>query len=150
MEVILTAPVRNLGDVNDIVKVKPGYARNYLIPQKLAVMATEAAKRELQEKNKQASHKSEFIKNQAQGEADKLNGLKIVIETLAGDNGKLFGSITALQVANKLKEKGFDIDRKTITFSDIRETGEYEVTVHLHKTVKANIELEVVRREDNT
>ncbi len=149
MEVILLAPVRNLGDKDDVVKVKPGYARNYLIPQKLAVMATSSSKKEMEEKKRQASHKSEFIMGQAQGEADKLNGLNLVIETLAGDNGKLFGSITALQVSNKLKDLGFDIDRKTITFDDIRETGDYEVTVHLHKKVKALIQLEVVRKEDN-
>ena len=148
MEVILTQPVRNLGDQDDVVKVKPGYARNYLIPQGLAVMATASAKKAMEEKKRQAAHKQEFIKQQAQEEAEKLNDLKIVIETLAGADGKLFGSVTTIQVANKLKEKGYEIDRKTLTIDEIRATGEYKGIIHLHKEVKAEINIEVVRKED--
>ena len=148
MEVILTQPVRNLGDQDDIVKVKPGYARNYLIPQGLAIMATASSKKAVEEKKRQAAHKQEFVKQQAEEEAEKLNGLKIVIETLAGADGKLFGSVTAIQVASALKDKGYEIDRKTITFEDIRSTGEYTATIHLHKEVKAEVQIEVVRKED--
>lgn len=148
MEVILLSPVRNLGDTNDVVKVKPGYARNFLIPQGLAVMATASAKRNIEEQQKQASHKQEFLKQQAQEEADKLADLKIEIETLAGADGKLFGSVTALQIANQLKDKGFEIDRKTITVDDIRNTGEYTAVIHLHREVKAEIEVVVTRKED--
>ncbi|MEM7655605.1 MAG: 50S ribosomal protein L9 [Bacteroidota bacterium] len=148
MEVILKQPVRNLGDQDDIVNVKPGYARNYLIPQGLAVMATASAKKQLAEKQRQASHKSEFIKQKAQEEADKLQDLSIKIETLAGADGKLFGSVTAIQIAAKLKEQGYEIDRRTITLDDIRNTGEYTAMVHLHKEVKAEIQIEVSRKED--
>ena len=107
MEIILKQPVRNLGDVDDVVKVKSGYARNFLIPQGLAVMATASAKKAMEEKKRQASHKVEFVKQQATDEAAKLDGLKLSIETLAGADGKLFGSVTNIQIANKLKERGF-------------------------------------------
>ncbi|MEM6347886.1 MAG: 50S ribosomal protein L9 [Bacteroidota bacterium] len=148
MEVILKQPVRNLGDQDDVVKVKPGYARNYLIPQGLAMMATESAKRALEEKKRQAEHKQEFLQKTAQELADQLGGLELKIETLAGADGKLFGSVTSLQIANKLKEQGFDIDRKTIIIEDIRSTGNYVAEVRLHKLVKAEIPVEVFRKED--
>ncbi|MEL6670746.1 MAG: 50S ribosomal protein L9 [Bacteroidota bacterium] len=148
MELILTQPVRNLGDKDDVVKVKPGYGRNYLIPQGLAVLATASAKRALEEKKRQASHKSEFVKQQAEAVAEQLAGVKLTIETLAGADGKLFGSVTSIQIANKLAEQGYEIDRKTITLEDIRNTGEYTATVHLHKEVKADIAIEVLRKED--
>jgi len=147
MEVILKQPIRNLGDQDDVVKVKPGYARNYLIPQGLAILATASSKKALEEKKRQASHKQEFVKQQAEEEATKLEGLKIEIETLAGADGKLFGSVTAIQLVNKLKEMGHDVDRRTLTFDDIRTTGEYTATVHLHKEVKAVIQIEVLRKE---
>ncbi|MEM6263313.1 MAG: 50S ribosomal protein L9, partial [Bacteroidota bacterium] len=133
MEVILIQPVRNLGDVDDIVKVKPGYARNYLLPQGYAIMATPTNIKVVEERKRQAEHKQEFVQQQAQEVADKLADVKLTIETLAGGDGKLFGSVTALQIANKLKEKGFDIDRRKITLDDIRQTGEYTAIIHLHK-----------------
>jgi len=148
MEVILKAPIRNLGDADDVVKVKPGYARNYLIPQGLAVMATASAKKALAERKSQASHKQEFVKQQAEAEAAKLEGVEVNIETLAGADGKLFGSVTALQIANKLKEKGLEVERKAITIEDIRNTGEYVAVIHLHKEVKAEVKVNVTRRED--
>ena len=148
MEVILKQPIRNLGDQDDVVKVKAGYARNYLIPQGLAILATASSKKALEEKKRQASHKHEFVKQQAEAEAAKLEGLKISIETLAGADGKLFGSVTAIQLVNKLKEMGHEVDRKTLTFDDIRTTGEYTATVHLHKEVKAEIQIEVLRKEN--
>lgn len=147
MEIILKQPVRNLGDQDDIVNVKSGYARNYLIPQGLAMMATTSAKKALTEKKRQAEHKQDYLRQQSQELADQLNALKLVIETLAGQDGKLFGSVTSLQVANRLNEKGYDIDRKRITLDDIRETGEYTATIHLHKQVKAEVAIEVIRKE---
>ena len=150
MEVILKHPIRNLGDKDDVVKVKPGYARNYLIPQGFAVMATASAKKQLEEQKRQAAHKQEFIQAQAEAEAAKVEGVKVHIETLAGADGKLFGSVTALQVTNKLKEQGIEVDRKAITLEDIRNTGEYTGTVHFSKTVKATIHIEVTRREDES
>lgn len=148
MEVILKQPVRNLGDQDDVVKVKPGYARNYLIPQGLAMLATESAKRALEEKKRQAAHKQDFLQQQAQELADKLQESKVEIITLAGADGKLFGSVTSLQIANKLKDQGFDIDRKSITIDDIRQTGEYVAVVHLHKPIKAEVPVIVTRKED--
>lgn len=147
MEVILKQPIRNLGDKDDVVKVKPGYARNYLIPQGLATVATASAKRALEEEKRQASHKLEFVKQQAVDQAEKLTSAKIVIETLAGNDGKLFGSVTTLMIASKLKEQGFEIDRRSITIEDIRSTGEYAATVHLMKEVKAEVPVEVVAKE---
>ena len=148
MEVILKQPIRNLGDKDDVVKVKPGYARNYLIPQGLATVATASAKRALEEEKRQASHKLEYVKQQANEVAEKLSGAKIVIETLAGNDGKLFGSVTTLMLATKLRDQGFDIDRKAITIEDVRTTGEYTATVHLHKEVKAEVPVEVIAKED--
>lgn len=147
MEIILKQPIRNLGDKDDVVKVKPGYARNFLIPQGLAVVATDSAKRALAEEKRQASHKESFVKQQATDLAEKLAAVKITIETLAGNDGKLFGSVTTLMIATKLKEEGFDIDRKAITIEDVRAVGEYSATVHLHKEVKAQVPVEVVAKE---
>jgi len=148
MKVILKQAIRNLGDVDDLVKVKPGYARNYLIPQGLAILATASNVKALEEKKRQAAHKYEHIKQQAEEIASRLAGIKLEIETLAGADRKFFGSVTSLQIANRLKEKGFDIDRKTITLEDIRQTGSYTGEVHLHKEVKAEIEIKVSRKED--
>ncbi|TAE47947.1 MAG: 50S ribosomal protein L9 [Bacteroidetes bacterium] len=148
MEVILKQPVRNLGDKDDVVKVKPGFARNYLIPQGFAIMATESTRKALEEKKRQASHKQDFIKQQALDEATKVHGLRLVIETLAGADGKLFGSVTALQIVNRLKDRGIEIDRRSLTVDDIRTLGEYQAVLHLHKEVKATIEIEVVRKPD--
>lgn len=147
MQVILTQPVRHLGDMDDVVKVKPGYARNYLIPQGYAIPATPSSIKALEEKKRQAAHKQEFVKTQAQEQAEKLEGVKVVIETLAGADGKLFGSVTSLQIANRLKEKGIEVDRRAITFDDIRTTGEYTAIVHFHKEVKAELPIEVLRKE---
>lgn len=147
MEVILKQPVRNLGDQDDIVKVKPGYARNFLIPQGLAVMATESARKSLTEKKRQVSHKQEFLKTKALDEAAKLEGVKVVIETLAGNDGKLFGSVTTLQIVNRLKDLGIEIDRRSITVDDIRVIGEYTAKIHFHKEVKVELPIEVIRKE---
>lgn len=148
MEVILKQPIRNLGDKDDVVKVKPGFARNYLIPQGLAAVATSSAKKVLEEEKRQASHKLEFVRQQAADLAEKLAGTKIVIETLAGKDGKLFGTVTTLMLSTKLKEQGFDIDRKSITIEDIRATGEYTATIHLMKEVKAEVPVEVIAKGD--
>jgi large subunit ribosomal protein L9 len=148
MEVILTQPVRHLGDPDDLVKVKPGYARNYLIPQGFAVLATKGAIKDLEEKNRQASHKKDFLKDQAAALAEKMADIKITITTLAGVDGKLFGSVTPLMIANELKERGFEVDRRKITLDEIRNTGEYKAIVHFHKEVKAEIDVEVLRKED--
>ncbi|MEZ4685337.1 MAG: 50S ribosomal protein L9 [Bacteroidia bacterium] len=109
MEIILTQPVRNLGDIDDVVKVKPGYARSYLIPQKLAVLATPSGLRSLEEKEKAGCSRQEHLKGQAQEVADKLADMTIVIETLAGADGKLFSSVTSLMIAKELEEKRLEL-----------------------------------------
>lgn len=147
MQVILKQAVRNLGAIDDVVKVKPGYARNYLIPQGLALLATASRLKALAEKQKQASHKQEFLQEQAAAQVEELQSVKILIETLAGADGKLFGSVTPLMIANQLKDQGYEVDRRKITLEDIRSTGEYTATVHLHKSVKADIAIEVVKKE---
>lgn len=148
MEVILKQPVKNLGDANDIVTVKPGYARNFLLPKGMALLATPSNRKIVEENKRQAAHKQVFITKQAQELANQLNEVTLDIDTLAGADGKLFGAVTNLQIAAKLKEKGFEIDRKIITVDDIHSLGEYEATVHLHKEVKATVKLNVRRREE--
>jgi len=148
MEIILKQPVRNLGDEDDIVKVKPGYARNFLIPQGLAIISTAGSRKALEEKKKQIAHKQLHLKDQAQAVADRLAETRITVEALAGNDGKLFGSVTAIAIANRLKDAGIDIDRKSITVEDIRQLGEYTATIHLHREVKASILIDVVRKAD--
>lgn len=148
MEIILKQPVKNLGDTNDVVTVKPGYARNFLLPKGMAILATPSNRKIVEENKRQAAHKQVFVMKQAQELADKLKEVVLDIETLAGADGKLFGSVTNLQIAAQLKEKGFEIDRKIITVDDIHSLGEFEATVHLHKEVKAAVKLNVKRREE--
>lgn len=145
MDIILKEDIKGLGYKNDIVTVKPGYGRNYLIPQGMAIIASHSNKKMIEENVRQASHKAEKIKNDAKELADKIGDLKLEIKTKAGESGKIFGAVTALQVADALKEKGFDIDRKRISFSgNIKELGEHPVVLDLHKEVHHEITLNVV------
>ena len=128
-----------------MVKVKPGYGRNYLIPKGLASMATESAKKVVAENVKQAAHKAEKIKNDALAIAEKLAGVVVEIKAKVGDSGKIFGAVTSLQISDALKDKGFTIDRKRISFKgDVKEVGEYTAVVDLHKEVKQEIKFKVV------
>jgi large subunit ribosomal protein L9 len=145
MKVILKEFVNNLGEKNDIVDVKPGYGRNYLIPQGLAVIATGSAVKVAEENIRQAAHKIERIKQSAIELSEKLNGLKLVIPTKAGSNGKIFGSVTSIQIAKALQDKGFDIERRKISIKeDIKILGNYTAKVSLLRDIAAQIELEVV------
>jgi large subunit ribosomal protein L9 len=145
MDVILKKYHKDLGEKNDIVSVKPGFARNFLIPQGIAIMATETNRKILAENMRQAAHKKDHIKNEALKIAENLEKLNLTIETLAGPDGRLFGSVTPLMVASQLEAKGFDIERPRISFdSPIKELGAYTVTVDLHKEVKAKVKIEVV------
>lgn len=145
MEVILKKYHKGLGEKHDVVTVKPGYARNYLIPQGIATLATDVARKRLNEDIRQAQHRIEHIRSEAQKIADELNELTITIETLAGPDGKLFGAVTALMVANKLEENGFSVERQRVNFAEnIKNTGSYTATVDLHKEVKATVKIEVV------
>lgn len=145
MEIILKEDVKGLGYKNDVVNVKPGYGRNYLIPQGVAIVANKSNLKMIEENIRQAAHKAEKVKNDALEIAAKIGDTVLEIKTKAGDSGKIFGAITALQVADALKEKGFDIDRKRVTLSsNIKELGEYKVTIDLHKEVHHTIGLVVV------
>lgn len=148
MEIILKQYVKGLGEKNDLVTVKDGYGRNFLIPQGVAVLATKSAKKQLEENMRQAAHRQEHIRQEAEKVAEQLGSLKIEIVTLAGVDGKLFGSVTPLMVENKLSELGFSIDRRRLNFeSDIKETGSYTATLDIHKEVKATINIDVVAKE---
>jgi large subunit ribosomal protein L9 len=145
MQVILKDFVKGLGDKNDIVTVKNGYGRNYLIPQGLAVIATKSTIKMAEENIRQAAHKQAKIKEDAEVLAEKMNGLKLVIPAKAGSNGKIFGSVTTLQIARVLADRGFDIDKRKVSAPDIKNLGEYTATVNLHKEVAVEVAVEVTQ-----
>lgn len=146
MEIILMQDVAHLGYKDDIVTVKNGYANNYLIPEGMAVVATAGAKKVLAETLKQRAFKAEKIKQEAEAVASKLNGLTVRIATKAGANGKIFGSVNAIQVADALKEQhNIEVDRKKIMIvgDNIKEIGSHTAKINLHREVKAEITLDV-------
>jgi len=144
MEIILLKYHQGLGDKDDIVKVKPGYARNYLIPQGIAKLATKTNRKIHEENLRQAAHRREHIVAEAQAKAEEVQGLTIVIETLAGPDGRLFGSVTPLMVSNQLEEKGIQIERQRVSFeAPIKELGTHYAIIDLHKEVKAKVTIEV-------
>ena len=136
-----------LGYKNDIVDVKSGYGRNYLIPTGKAVIASDSAKKMLAEDLKQRAHKLEKIKNEAQALADKLAEVALAIPTKVSATGVIYGSVNSLQIADELKKLGFDIDRKIIVVKDVKAVGSYHATVKLHKEVSVEIPFEVVAEE---
>ncbi|MDY0253002.1 MAG: 50S ribosomal protein L9 [Tenuifilaceae bacterium] len=146
MEIILKQDVASLGHKDDIIMVKDGYARNYLIPQGIATAATESAKKVLAENIRQRAHKEAKVKADAEAIAQKLEGLKLTIGAKTSTTGKIFGSVNTIQIAESLKEKGFEIDRKNILIKEeqIKEVGSYTAEVKLHREVKVSIEFEVV------
>lgn len=146
MEVILKKNVDNLGYANELVTVKPGYGRNFLIPQGYAVLATASAKKAHAEIMKQKAHKESKVLAEAQELGTKLEATSIKIVTKAGDKGKIFGSVNTLQLSEALKVEGLEIDRKSIKIKEepIREVGSYEAIANLHKEVKATFTFEVV------
>ena len=146
MEVILKKNVDKLGYANDVVSVKPGYGRNFLIPQGYAVLATASAKKAHEDMMKQKSHKETKLVAEAEAIAAKIAELTVTILTKAGENGKIFGSINTIQLAEALKKEGFDIDRKSLKIKDepIKEIGSYEAEAILFKGVKQTFKFEVV------
>ena len=146
MEVILKKNVNKLGYANEIVKVKPGYGRNFLIPQGYAILATASAKKAHEEILKQKSHKEAKLQSEAQEMADKIAKLELSIQTKAGDNGKIFGSINTIQLAEALKKEGVEVDRKSLKIKDepIKELGTYEAEVNLFKGIIQTISFKVV------
>ena len=146
MEVILKQDVNNLGFAHDIVNVKDGYARNYLIPKGLAIIANETNRKILAEMKKQQTFKAEKIKNEAAAIAKALEGLSLRIPAKAGTSGKIFGSVNSVQIANAIKEaRNIELDRKKIHLNEegIKELGNYKAKVKLHKEVQFEIEFEV-------
>ncbi len=145
MEIILKEDIKGLGYKNDIVNVKPGYGRNYLIPQGFAQVANAANKKVAAENVKQASHKADKIRKDAEDKAASIGDLVLEIPAKVGESGKIFGAVTTLQVAEALKNKGFDIDRKRISLnSDIKSLGDYTAEIDLHKEVKHEVTIRVV------
>ena len=145
MQVILKEDVANLGYKDDIVTVKDGYGRNYLIPTGKAVIASESARKVLAEDQKQRAHKLAKIKADAEALAAKINGLTLTIGAKTSSTGVIFGSVNSIQVAEELAKHGFDIDRKIIVIKDaIKEVGTYKAVIKLHREVSAEVTLEVV------
>jgi large subunit ribosomal protein L9 len=145
MEVILKEDVQNLGFKDEIVVVKDGYGRNYLIPQKKAILATPSAKKVLAENLKQRAHKLAKIKAEAEELAAKLNELTVTIAAKASESGKIFGSITSIQVAEAIEKVGLTVDRKAISVKNaVKELGSFKAQVKLHKEVSAEVTVEVV------
>ena len=144
MEIILKEDIIGLGYKNDIVNVKNGYGRNYLIPQGKGVIASESAKKVLAENLKQQAHKLAVLKAEAEKKAEALNGVELVIEAKVSATGATYGSVNANIVAEELQKKGFEIDRKIITMRDIKTVGDFEATIHFHTEVEVKLPVKVV------
>ena len=146
MEVILKKNVDKLGYANEIVNVKPGYGRNFLIPQGYAVLATASAKKAHEEMMRQKSHKEAKMLAEAQELAAKIAEVSVSIATKAGENGKIFGSVNTVQLAEALRKAGYEIDRKSLKIKDepIKEVGVYEAEANLYKGVKQAFKFEVI------
>ena len=145
MEIILKEDVSNLGYKGDILKVKNGYGRNFLIPTKKAILATESAKKMLAEDLKQRAHKLDRIKNEALELADKLKDIVLNVGAKTSTTGKIFGAVGPIQIADAFEKAGFIVDRKVIILKDpIKEVGSYHATLKLHKEVTVEVAFEVV------
>ena len=144
MEIILKEDIIGLGYKNDIVNVKSGYGRNYLIPYGKAVIASESAKKELAEILKQKAVKLAKIKADAEALAEKLNAVALTIATKVSASGNIYGSVNSLQIADELQKLGFDIDRQLIQVKDVKTVGDYVATVKVHKEVSAQVAFTVV------
>jgi large subunit ribosomal protein L9 len=144
MEIILIQDVANLGYKNDIVKVRDGYGRNYLLPNKLAIIANESNRKQLAENLKQQAHKLAKLLADAQALAEKLAAIVITVPVKANEDGKIFGTVTTQQIADALKAQEIEVDKKVITVEPIKQVGEYEATARLHREVKATIKINVV------
>ncbi len=146
MEIILKEFVNGLGEVDDLVNVKAGFARNYLIPTGKAIAATPSAKKQLAETLRQREHKAAKIREEAQALAAKLEGVKLTIGAKTSSTGKIFGSVNTIQLAEALEARGFNVDRKRITIDQdpVKEVGSYKATIRLHKDVSVVIDFDVV------
>lgn len=150
MDVLLQEDVENLGHRGQVVRVRAGYGRNYLLPQKLAIEASAGNRRMIEEQQRVLAKREQREKQSAQGEATKLDGLELRFERRVGEHGILYGSVTALDVAEELKKRGYDIERRRIGLRDhIKEVGDYDVTIKLHRDVTPTIKIRV-RKEGET
>ena len=145
MEIILKEDVINLGYKGDIVKVKDGYGRNFLIPTKKAVLATASAKKMLAEDLKQRAHKIERLKNEAADLAEKVKDITLTVGAKTSTTGKIFGAVGPIQLADAFEKAGFTVDRKVIVLKEpVKEVGSYKATLKLHKEVTVEVAFEVV------
>ncbi len=146
MEIILKEDINNLGYKDDVIVVKNGYANNYLIPKGIAIHATKSAKKVLAENLKQRAHKEDKLRQDAQAIADKLQNKEIKVGAKTSSKGKIFGSVTNIQLADSINKKGFDIDRKKISIveKEVKEIGKYNAVIKLHRDVKVELPFEVV------
>lgn len=144
MQVILKEDIINLGYKDEIVTVKDGYGRNYLLPQGKAIIATESAKKVVAENLKQRAHKLAQVKKDAEAAATKLEGVTVTIGAKTSSTGTIFGSVTNIQIAEELEKQGHNIDRRLITVKGVKEVGSYTAIVKLHKEVTVEIPFEVV------
>ncbi len=149
MEIILLQDVQNLGSKDDMVTVKDGYGRNFLIPGKKAIVATSSAKKVLAENTRQRAHKEAKLKDEALAIAEKLQNKQVVIATKTSSSGKIFGSVNTIQLAEAINKKGFEIDRKQIKIAEdsIKEIGKYTAKIKLHKEVVVDFDFEVITEE---
>jgi large subunit ribosomal protein L9 len=147
MEVILKQDVKNLGYKDDVVNVKPGYGRNFLLPKNLAEMATVSSKKMLSETVKQRAFKEQKVKAAAEAVAAKLKDMVVKVGAKVGESGKIFGSVTSVQIADAIKKLGYDVDRKNITMSEdgVKTVGTYTADIRFHKEVTGTISFEVVQ-----
>ena len=144
MKLILTENIETLGQIGDIVKVAPGYARNYLLPKGLAIEATAKNAKALDHAKRQMAYKKNKALESSRNLAEKLSAVNVTLSHKAGEEGKLFGSVTTMEIAEFLKAQGFDIDRKKIVLPEaIKQVGEYTLTVKIHPEVSASIKVTV-------
>lgn len=145
VQVILREDVASLGHAGDLVNVKPGFARNFLIPQGKAIVATEASKRELEHQQRVIAERVRREVELLEAERKKIDGVVVEITAQAGEEGKLFGSVTVVQIAEKLAERGLEVDRRRIDLAEpIKDLGEHDVVVRLHRQVTATVKVKVV------
>jgi large subunit ribosomal protein L9 len=145
VQVILSEDVPNLGEAGDVVSVKPGYARNYLLPQGKAIAATEASVKQLEHQKRVIAEKVARERKRLEGERARFEGQVIEITAQAGEEGRLFGSVTAAMIAEALAERGLEVDRRRIALAEpIKEVGEHSVVIKLHREIQATITVKVV------
>jgi large subunit ribosomal protein L9 len=146
MEVILKQDVKNLGHKDEVVKVRPGYGRNYLIPQGFAMLATEGNRKMLAESVRQRAHKEEKLRTEASATAEKLAAITVQVGAKVGESGKIFGSVNAIQIAEALRKAGVEVERKNITLDEesVKQIGTYTAHVKIYKDIKADVKFEVV------